>query len=447
MSFAGGGLQRVQATACEVQAPLRVVGTCSARCRKAPRLHDCATVKVALLNSYFAPEVIGGAEVVTADIARGLRERGHDVIVLALTSGPARCEQVDGVRVHRVPLANVFWPPSRAQGHLAVTGLFHAIDRYHPLMGARAGAILDRERPAILHTHNLLGWSTAVWRAAQVRGLPIVHSLHDQRLLCHRGSGMDRAGILCQRRCIECRLVGIGKLADTRLPTEVVGVSRWILDHHLAAGAFTGVRTGVIHNAAAPAAARSIAPSARLRVGFLGRLLPEKGPLDLVAAVAALASGGAPIEVVIAGDGPSRAALEHHRGAPLTLLGTVARDRLFDAVDVLVVPSRWNEPFGLVAIEALARGVPVLASRRGGLPEIIEDGVTGWLYDPDDPNGLIEALSRVLADRPRLGDFASRGLRYARRFAPEYQIAAYVDVYERAVSARPTPPRGHLAMV
>jgi glycosyltransferase involved in cell wall biosynthesis len=180
----------------------------------------------------------------------------------------------------------------------------------------------------------------------------------------------------------------------------------------------------------------------RSRLGFLGRLVPERGALALGAAVAELAARGIAVELTIGGDGPERAAIARAAaGAPVTLLGTVDRDRLLAEVDVLAIPSRWHEPFGLVAAEAAARGVPVVASRRGGLPEIVDDGVTGWLYDPDRPGALRHALAAAIGDRGRLAAIGAAARARSTRFHPDRQLDAYVAVYDRALTASQTAAR------
>jgi glycosyltransferase involved in cell wall biosynthesis len=85
-------------------------------------------------------------------------------------------------------------------------------------------------------------------------------------------------------------------------------------------------------------------------------------------------------------------ALEDNR---ITFCGYIKRENLFSQIDVLIVPSIWNEPLGMVAIESCAYHVPVIATRMGGLPEIIKDGVNGWLCDVDNPDSLGKTILKV----------------------------------------------------
>jgi glycosyltransferase involved in cell wall biosynthesis len=137
-------------------------------------------------------------------------------------------------------------------------------------------------------------------------------------------------------------------------------------------------------------------------VGFLGSLNASKGVDTLIAASAQLAHKH-PVRLVVAGDGPLRAELDREAslsGVPIAVLGRLpAADvpRFLAAVDVLAVPS-YDEGLPRVVLEAMAMGIPVVASSVGGIPEAIEHEKTGLLIPPSNPTALAKALARVLDD-------------------------------------------------
>jgi glycosyltransferase involved in cell wall biosynthesis len=165
-------------------------------------------------------------------------------------------------------------------------------------------------------------------------------------------------------------------------------------------------------------------------VGFVGRIEPRKGPLELVRATPAIRAGAPGTRVVLVGDArhgadAGYAALVHReaRQAGAELHGWVpGAAGLMRHLAVLVLPSR-QEPFGTVLAEAMAAGVPVVATRVGGLPEVVEDGVTGELVAPGDPVALADAVLRVLARRDELGVAA-------RERARRFHVGAYADRVE-----------------
>src|SRR3954463_104268 len=163
-------------------------------------------------------------------------------------------------------------------------------------------------------------------------------------------------------------------------------------------------------------------------VGFVGRLVPRKGALDLVKAAPAIRAARPDVRVVIVGDDPYedeesdyaaavRASADvHHVGRVDEAAGILGH------LDVLVLPSR-QEPFGTVVAEAMAAGTPVVATRVDGLPELVDDGVTGALVEPGDTAALAVAVLRVLDERQAMGAAA-------RQVAQRFGADAYADRVE-----------------
>ena len=166
-------------------------------------------------------------------------------------------------------------------------------------------------------------------------------------------------------------------------------------------------------------------------IGFVGRIEPRKGVLDLVRAAPAIRRGAPGTRVVVLGDDPygsdpayTRAVtaspeVDHHPWR-------ADAAGLMRHLDVLVLPS-YQEPFGTVLAEAMAVGTPVVATRVDGLPEVVQDGVSGRLVDPGAPEQLAEAVLEVLARRDEMGAAARA---QSRRFF----VADYVDRVERLIA-------------
>lgn len=174
-------------------------------------------------------------------------------------------------------------------------------------------------------------------------------------------------------------------------------------------------------------------------LGGVGRLSREKGFDVLIRAMAELPQA----VLELAGDGPCRAELE----ALARRLGLAERVRflgwhpcpaeVMSAWDVVVVPSR-REGFGLVALEAMLAGVPVVASRVGGLPELVRDRQTGLLFDPENPSELADAVREVLSDPLEAQARCQAALKMAARdYSPDAMVAAYMGLYDQA----PIPAR------
>jgi glycosyltransferase involved in cell wall biosynthesis len=245
---------------------------------------------------------------------------------------------------------------------------------------------------------------------------------------------MFSAGKNCQRQCWECRPFAAPRRRLSRRVDAVVGISDFVLDRHRRFGYFPDARLRtVIHNpyvAPDDAAPSRPQPSPPLRLGFLGRLSPMKGIDRLLEAVSHLDD---PPVVYVGGTGEDayvRSLRDAHERPTTHFLGFVAPTAFFGKIDVLVVPSVWHEPFGRVVIESFAHGVPVIAARRGGLPEIVEEGKTGWTFDPDDEGSLRRCIKRVRAAPDRLVEAGKSARARARDFSLDRHVRQYASVYE-----------------
>lgn len=394
-----------------------------------------ASLRVLLLSTLYHPNIIGGAERSTQFLAESLVHRGHDVTVVTLSPAEECTHVVNGVRVHYVGVRNLYWPFSDAEPHPARKALWHAIDTYNPFIAKVVGRILDREPPDVVNTHNIAGFSVAVWRAIKARGLPLVHTLRDQYVLCPR-STMFKNGSDCKRQCASCLLYASPRMRMTHAVDAVTGVSRFIIDKHHRHGCFANATQHVIYNAyerpaGAVRSAEAGAHPGPLRIGYLGRLHPSKGVDRLIHAFNGLECVDAELWIAGAGKTQDEAALKSLIGERCNVrwMGFVKPEFLLGELDALVVPSLWHDTAPRAVLEAFAFGVPVIGSNRGGIPELVTKD-TGWIFDPDDPEALAMALRQCIQERSRLVEMSTNALERSRLFTYEASVRGYLKVYE-----------------
>jgi len=320
--------------------------------------------------------------------AQGLVSAGVTVRVLAPHApGLPDEHEVDGITVRRVRYGrdrneDIAY---RGEMHLLARrprGAVHALR----LIGSMAAAVRHESlawRADVLDVHWLVPGGVVARMARS--GVPVVVSVHGTDLaLAARGGAALRAA--------RYGLAGTDAVVAMSAPLAEDLVT--VLGRR--ADAVTPLPAQPPPTAVAP-------PPGTGSVLAVGRLVPEKGHLDLVDAVAQLGNSGRDLRLAIVGEGPERTAIAERAsaaGVPIELPGATPPSQLDDwyaRADVVVVPSH-REGFGLVAAEALLRGRPVVATDAGGLAEIVEDGVTGWSVRPRDPAGLARAIAAVLDD-------------------------------------------------
>ncbi|WP_175921547.1 glycosyltransferase family 4 protein [Burkholderia latens] len=284
----------------------------------------------------------------------------------------------------------------------------------------------------------------------------IVHFHVSERGSFYRKLLLSRIAKLCRRRVVfHLHSGNFDRFAERAGPLTRMAVARFVGSADAAVGVsdacvrvLNRFRDGagdarVIANTAVDAqnARRpALGVPDRPYIAFAGRLSEQKGIATLIDALAVVNSMGGAIDLVMAGDGDTRRWRDHAEALALDdrvrfagwLTGSV-KSRFYQEATLFCLPSRF-ESFGIVALEAMFYGVPVVATRVGGLAELVDDGVTGYLVEPDDAAALARAMHAIAGDpalRERMGQAARE--RAQRLYGAEAVVARYVDCYRQLV--------------
>ena len=399
-------------------------------------------MKILYLNGFAERSGHGGTEEMLWTLMSGLRDMGHQCVLLATSAedGLVHSEQ-DGITVWKAGIRNLYWPGSGNRRPPALRALWHLQDSYNAWMQPYVRKVARAERPDVVSLHNLPGWSAATWRTLSRLKIPTVQVLHDHYAICPR-STMYKNGGNCTGQCRSCAALRLPHRALSRRLTAVVGVSRYILETHQRHGYFAGVPVQrVIHDARAADtlgcdAVANQAPHRGIRFGFIGTLVASKGVSELIDAFLQATIRDA--ELWIAGSGhpeyEHRLHVHVSEDARVRFLGRVKPRDFYPQVDVIVVPSLWNEPLGMVVPEAFAFRKPVIGSRRGGIPEMIRDSENGVLFEPDHPQELSMTMRRLATDVALRQRIAGAARKSARPFLDLGRFTtAYEEVYRAAI--------------
>lgn len=393
------------------------------------------TRRVLIVNSTFYPQVVGGAEMSTWLLARELSARGLHVDALATTGyldvGPRDAlaeRRLDGIsgtilearsggRQHLLARAGEQRPGLLTRG-------LHHFAQVHDRRWLRLGLqALDRAEPDVVHTNTIVGLSTAVWEAALLLGIPVVHTLRDYHLLCPRTTLQRSSGDQCDGGPLPCQMLRFFKRRHTDGVRLVTAPSRYVLERHRELGFFGDIRGEVVPNACEGEPPAYLAPPPdQVRGLYLGQLDSHKGIDVLLEALTRLlpkAPSGFGFD--IAGHGPRQPEVEAfcaRHPDRVRFHGMVQGEQkraLLTGCSFVTVPSVWHDNFPRTLLDAFMFGRPVIGTCRGGIPEVVTDGRTGLLVEPEVAD-LARALRRYATDpalRLRHGEAArSEGARY-----------------------------------
>jgi glycosyltransferase involved in cell wall biosynthesis len=397
-------------------------------------------MRVLHLSMLYPPHIIGGAEKSVALLCEAQQAAGLQVAACCTTPEGYQRDEHRGITVHRIPHGTSFWAEAWPQHNKLARLRRKALIPFSRSFEAGIGRVLDEFRPDIFHTHSMTDVSTRAWLAAAERGIPIVHTLRDYDLLC-ANSAMFHAGRTCTDRHLKCRLLTAAKRAHHEHVAAVVGVGQGILQTHLDHGYFAhvpphlrraiwnpAVLDGHIDDALKPAAGSPMV------FGYIGRINVEKGVGTLLRACRRLPPGT--WKLVVAGKAPTvdDPLYQEAEGLPVEFLGFVPAAQFFSKVDVLVVPSIWAEPLPRTILEAYAVGVPVIGSRAGGIPDLIGETNSQWLFEPDDTAGLQARMESVLAQGRDMFPPRSAFEEVLAKTTPEVVVKNYGQIYGAVIS-------------
>lgn len=395
-------------------------------------------MKILMVNTFYAPTQVGGAELSVQQLAEGFARRGHTVGVMTLArDGVGDREEINGVTVIRVPSYNHHIPLVQ-QGSLSERTRWHLIDIFQ---GGDAAKYVDLSEFDIIHTNNLLGFSTQLWktiRRERREGAVLVHNIRDFYLRCQR-SNRYRNGHTCEKTCAACRPAEVTRRRHSECVDAAVGVSDYMLQHHVQAGFFPNAqRTAAIHNRPGDHLRFDRQPRAHddpIRVGFIGRIAENKGTFRLVEAFRRLDRQDMTLAIAGTGNDEDVARLETLiDGDPrITYLGRTTPDVFYPSVDVTVVPSTWEEPLSRVVSESYLNGLPVLACNLGGQPEMVRHEVDGLVFSPTVDN-IRTALAELTPER--LADMTLNARTRSDEMLSGTVIDRYLALFEELLETR-----------
>ncbi|MCX7997141.1 MAG: glycosyltransferase family 4 protein [Patescibacteria group bacterium] len=377
-------------------------------------------MRIIMVNDY--KEQISGAEVYMYTLRDSLQAAGHTVEVL--TSGVSRDEYLRRLR------------------HIPLSVYLRRI--FDPRSFLAFGKMVRRFRPDVVHVHSYFELSPAfLWWC---RNIPTVMTIHDQRVVsaiinpqCTFGKAH---GNVCPG-CHECvgwkgalyerakRLVHRPLLKNIRLFLTPSKFMREQVRQFL-----PGARIKVLANGLVLPKARPLPGTRHLMC--VGRLSKPKGVDVLIRAMPAIRRAIPTARLSIVGDGEHRAMLkglvaEYKLQDAVTFTGEVPSAQVPDLLytaDILVIPSAYPDNLPTVCVLGLATGRVVVASRIGGLPEMVQDGQNGLLVESGNPEALAKALIGILKNPGRMQKLAKQASFFAQRYAIESHIISLLASYE-----------------
>ena len=384
-------------------------------------------MKICLINNLYKPFNRGGAERVVELIAKGLRQNGHEVFIIATKPGSSKKPVNNQEKIYWLNSLYFYLDklPKFFRLFLHILFLINLIKYF------KIKYILNKEQPDLVISNNLLGLGLIINLAIKNLKIQHLHILHDIQLLHPSGLMFYE-----QEKIINSIWAKIYQYINKNLFNKniiIVSPSRWLMDLHLQKRFFLSNKYKIIPNpVVATIAKNNLAnkDSKIFKILYIGHISHPKGAYFLVSSFKQLLKflPNHNFELTMAGRGSEKG--NFNLGNKLKMAGWLSKEavrKLLYQTDCLVMPSLCYENSPTVIYEAVSLGVPVIASRIGGAKELVEK-LGGLLFTPGDEEDLIKKISWAVKNRSKLKDISLTGFDKIKLFNLESYIKNLLEL-------------------
>ena len=354
-------------------------------------------MNILIVNTLYFPEKVGGAEISVQDLAEAFSLSGINVGVLTLGKNKDKFYKVNNVGVWSLKIENNFWPFSSGENNTVSKLRWHINDIENKNYDKKINNIFEQFKPDILFTNNLSGFSTRIWNLAKLKNIKILHTIRDYYLQCPKTTKFKNSHN-CITQCVSCKMLTSFKKNNSHQVDYLVGISDFVLKDHLKEGYFKNVPNEVIYNGFKfnfkPKKTKCLRDD-KISFGYIGQINKEKGVELMLKSFLGLDDDKEKWELLIAG----KVEKEYHNflndinnSKNIVYLGYADRYEFFKKIDVLIVPSLWQEPFGRVVLEAMINNKIVITNNTGGMNEIMENNKDLIFNSYKELNNLIKNI-------------------------------------------------------
>lgn len=407
-------------------------------------------MKVVIVTNAYPPHFIGGAELIAHSHAKALKEQGHDVAVFAGEPNDIaerysmRRDTYEGIPVNRICL--------HAKDYSADFFNF-----YHKRVHESFCDFIENISPEVVHFHNIMGLSASLIHAAKRRRIKTILTFHDHWGICFKNTLLKSEGGICKEdtECERC-MPFISDQGWEAVPlcmrSDYIALQLDDIDTFICPSTYltnTYIRAGINEKRMRVvwygvdvdrfAKITKSEDQTKVRFSFLGYLGRHKGVHTILEALSSLNGNlREKVTVNLVGGGDQinyyeQRVMEFGLEKIVKFWGKIDNNRIEDIyrqTDVLILPSIWPENQPVTITEAMASRIPVIASRTGGTPELVEDGETGYLFERNNPKDLAQKMLEFVFDRSKLIDFGKRAFYKISHNTFHNQVEKIIAIYQ-----------------
>ncbi len=389
-------------------------------------------MRLLFINNFYQPFVFGGAEIgLHAEITE-LRRRGHQISVITLSENrKPYTEKIDDITIYRIAPFNLYPACEFQNKPLILKPLVHTIDIWNPSSYAAINKILCMEKPDIVHINNFKGISLSAFDSVKRANLPCIFTIRDYSLICPRATLLRASNKICNCTNIFCLTYkNAQNLLISGKVDAFIAPSKFIVQKMKEHAFFVNLTANILPTGINLNSASISKKYHNINILYLGALNENKGTHILIQAFNKLNHKNVTLNIV--GKGPAESSLKELAGNNPNIifhgfLSIDEKNNLLTKMNIAVVPSLWYDNGPAVVYECFNYSIPIIGSNIGGIPDLVNHGSNGMLFEPGNIDELMSILQLLIKDLALLENL-ERGAFAASR---NYDIADHVSKLEK----------------
>ncbi|MCK5177456.1 MAG: glycosyltransferase family 4 protein, partial [Candidatus Aenigmarchaeota archaeon] len=389
-------------------------------------------MKICLISNLYNPYVLGGAEIYVEKIANQLSKNNKVIIISTkpyngLKSLKPSVEIKNNIKIYRFFPLNTYYTYYAKKTTILKKPFWHFIDLWNPHSYSIIKNILKKEKPNIVHTHNLGGFSLSTFNIVKSLNLPLIHTLHDYSLMCPNAMLLNSQGNICKKQPLPCRTYQkIKKQLSKSKPYVVTAPSQFVLDMHRKKGFFPNSKMIKLPLGIESKNNKPIKKNYdNLNILYAGQLSKHKGIHILIEAFKQI--NNPKIRLNIVGKGPDSEYFQKlaDKDSRILFHGFVSDKKLnelYNFANIVVVPSRWYDNSPVVIYESFAHSNLVIGSNIGGIPELIENDKNGFLFEAGNIIELKDIFTNLINNPTKLKELSENAYETSKKYDMDAHI-------------------------
>lgn len=395
-------------------------------------------MKICFMSNLYPPNVLGGAEIVVEKMAKAMHKKGNEIIVI--TTSPDDTQHIvkkDDITIYQLNTTKLYPTYKQTEPQGLKKPFWHVFDLWNNKTLNVIKEILIDENVDIIHINNFKGLSLSCFKAGKDLNIPVVYESHDFSLICPRANLIRGNNTLCQNRNMICnQYVQIQRRLLNDNVDLLISPSQFMIDKFKENKFFNDTRCVKIPLGVEYSANKTDKNYESIDITFIGTLGKHKGVHTLITAFKEINNDNIKLHIIGKGNDEEEFKELAKDDDRIIFHGFVDNKdilKYYELTNILVIPSICYDNSPLVIYESFSTGTPVIGSDIGGIPELIEDGYNGLLFEPNNADSLKEKLVKIINDKELLKSLEDNAFNSLASDSMENMINQIFEEYNKLV--------------